>query len=407
MPLPDEQGVPCIVRVYSNTVELKTTDVVEIVGILCMDPRLASVFDDDTDETTDITEKKELQAHEPPASLVPRLHSLVVRRLEHNNPKLPPKVDSDNYKKAITNLMVDACSLRLELLSILEHALLGDRLAAEYLLCQLISGVYARVDVLPLGKLSVNISRCPSWPRYCKFLYHLISQLTTQSVYLEMSIENMNCATLIPKKDYAQNRVTAGMLQLANGTTLVVDETALEQGQLNPQGVSNVKALADVIKWQRVDYDFQWHPIPVHSDINVLTLSEGESLLPKDVHVPLTTTQHQDLDVAAHFSKLDSRLTPENLEKLRCYISACRLMEYSVSDETQKIIQDDFVETRQSNPNNMSVEDFQTLLGLARLISLSHGVASPNVDMWRTARAMEDTRKARVAELPASNRRSL
>ena len=44
--------------------------------------------------------------------------------------------------------------------------------------------------------------------------------------------------------------------------------------------MSNVKALADVIKWQKVDYDFQWHPIPVHSDVNVVVLSEGESLLP-------------------------------------------------------------------------------------------------------------------------------
>ena len=56
----------------------------------------------------------------------------------------------------------------------------------------------------------------------------------------------------------------------------------------------------------------------------------------KDVHVPLSTTM-QDLDVATHFSKLDSRLTPQNLDKLRSYISACRLINYSVSDETQKV----------------------------------------------------------------------
>ncbi|KAK3770621.1 hypothetical protein RRG08_052961 [Elysia crispata] len=404
MPLPDEKGVPCIVRVYSGDIELKTTSVVEIVGILCMDPRLASVFDNE-DESNDITEKEELQAHEPPASLVPRLHALVIRHMEHNNPSLSPQVDSESYKKAFSDLMADVSSLRLELLSILEHALLGDRLAAEYLLCQLISGVYARVDVLPLGKLCVNFSKCPVWPRYCKFLHHLLSQLTTQSVYLDITLENMNSFTLVPKKDYNQNRVTAGMLQLGSGTVLVLNETALQQGQLNPQGVSNVKALADVIKWQRVDYDFQWHPIPVYTNVNVLVFSEGESLLPKDVHLPLLTTCH-DLDLASHFSKLDSRLTQENLDKLRSYISACRLINYSVSDETQKVIQDDFVETRQNDPNKMSVEDFQTLLVVVRLICLSHGQPSPNVAMWCTAKAMEETRKARVAELPASNRSS-
>ena len=49
--------------------------------------------------SNDMTEKEELQAHEPPASLVPRLHALVIRHIEHNNPSLPSKVDSDSYKQ--------------------------------------------------------------------------------------------------------------------------------------------------------------------------------------------------------------------------------------------------------------------------------------------------------------------
>ena len=64
-------------------------------------------------------------------------------------------------------------------------------------------------------------------------------------------------------------------------------------------GVSNVKALADVIKWQRVDYDFQWHPIPVYTNVNVLVFSEGESLLPVSAWVFLnfylkTQNNHSD-----------------------------------------------------------------------------------------------------------------
>ena len=35
----------------------------------------------------------------------------------------------------------EVCSLREELLSILEHCLLGDRLAAEYMLCYLVATV--------------------------------------------------------------------------------------------------------------------------------------------------------------------------------------------------------------------------------------------------------------------------
>ena len=51
-----------------------------------------------------------------------------------------------------------------------------------------------------------------------------------------MSIENANSWKLTPKKDYKLNRINAGMLQLGSGTNLVLDETALHQGQLNHTG---------------------------------------------------------------------------------------------------------------------------------------------------------------------------
>lgn len=47
----------------------------------------------------DVAYHEELQAHEPPPSLVPRVHALVMRRLNHNNPILPPIPTEDVYKK--------------------------------------------------------------------------------------------------------------------------------------------------------------------------------------------------------------------------------------------------------------------------------------------------------------------
>lgn len=51
-----------------------------------------------------------------------------------------------------------------------------------------------------------------------------------------MTIENMNHSRFIPHKDYAANRLVSGVLQLASNTSLVVDETQLEQGQLDTTG---------------------------------------------------------------------------------------------------------------------------------------------------------------------------
>lgn len=43
------------------------------------------------------------------------------------------------------------------------------------------------------------------------------------------------------------------------GTHLLLDETAMLPGQLQEQGIKNVKALGDAIQWQRVHYDFKYH----------------------------------------------------------------------------------------------------------------------------------------------------
>lgn len=51
-----------------------------------------------------------------------------------------------------------------------------------------------------------------------------------------MSLQNMNQVRLVPKKDYVANRLVSGALQLAKNTSLYLDETQLEQGQLDTTG---------------------------------------------------------------------------------------------------------------------------------------------------------------------------
>lgn len=45
-------------------------------------------------------------------------------------------------------------------------------------------------------------------------------------------------------------------------------------------GVRNVTALGNLISWQKVDYDFNYHQMEFPCNINVLIASEGRSLLP-------------------------------------------------------------------------------------------------------------------------------
>lgn len=57
-----------------------------------------------------------------------------------------------------------------------------------------------------------------------------------QSYYLGMTLQNMNQMRLVPKKDYVANRLVSGALQLARNTSLFLDESQLEQGQLDTTG---------------------------------------------------------------------------------------------------------------------------------------------------------------------------
>lgn len=69
--------------------------------------------------------------------------------------------------------------------------------------------------------------------------------VTLQSYYLCMSLQNMNQMRLVPKKDYVANRLVSGALQLARNTSLFLDETQLEQGQLDTTGEASRKPRGD------------------------------------------------------------------------------------------------------------------------------------------------------------------
>lgn len=78
--------------------------------------------------------------HVPPPSLVPRLHCLFFKKLDHVNPSIPLMV-LDERKEALDSILKDVISIRTELLRLLTKLLCGDRCAAEFLLMNLISKV--------------------------------------------------------------------------------------------------------------------------------------------------------------------------------------------------------------------------------------------------------------------------
>ncbi|NXX76386.1 MCMBP protein, partial [Urocolius indicus] len=415
-PLPGEKGPACLVKVYESWESFKVNDVLEVYGILSVDPVLSIVNNEERDSSTlDPMEcmdtAEEQRVHSPPASLVPRIHVILAQKLQHINPLLPACLNEEESKTCeypnltslfVSNFMSELSPVRAELLGFLTHALLGDSLAAEYLILHLISTVYARRDVLPLGKFTVNLSGCPRNSIFTEHIYRIIQQLVPASYRLQMTIENMNHSRFIPHKDYAANRLVSGVLQLASNTSLVVDETQLEQGQLDTTGVHNVKALGNLITWQKVDYDFSYHQMEFPCNINVLITSEGRSLLPSDCQVHLQP-QIIPPNMEEYMNSLLTAVLPSVLNKFRIYLSLLRLLDYSISDEVTKAVEEDFVEMRKNDPESVTADDLHRTLLVARFLSLSAGQTTLSRERWLRAKQLEALRKARLQQQKCVN----
>ncbi|XP_028844888.1 mini-chromosome maintenance complex-binding protein isoform X2 [Denticeps clupeoides] len=402
-PLPGEQGPACLVKVYEGFESYKVNDTLEVFGILSVDPALSGVNDEkEASSVLDPMETEEEQrAHSPPASLVPRLHVLHIQPLQHNNPLLPPAA-SEERRAFLSSFLSELDSVRSELLKYLTHVLLGDALAAEYLLLHLISTVYARRDVLPLGKFALNLSGCPHSCPYTERLYQILQQLVTSSYRLGMSLANMNGARLVPRKDYVANRLVSGALQLPSNACLFLDETQLEQGQLDATGVRNITALGNVISWQKVDYDFSYHQMEFPCNINVLVTSEARSLLPSDCRVHLQP-QLTPPDLEEYLGAVQAAQLPSQLNKYRTYLSVARELDYNIAEEVTKAVEDDFVDMRKDDPQSISAEDLHRLLVVSRLLSLSFGQTSLSRDTWLRAKNLEMVRMNRIQQQKCAN----
>ncbi|XP_063363784.1 mini-chromosome maintenance complex-binding protein [Cydia amplana] len=386
-PLPDVPSQSCIVKVYTEDNQLKLNEMIEVVGFLSVDPALSGEFQPETDPLINPQGENEAEAItlNPPPSLVPRLHAVCVRKLEHCNPLVEGEFDQNTVLK-------EANTAREHLLKALTELLLGDKLAAEYLICHLIACIYLRRETLTLGSFCLNLSNLPTrrYPHYARQLYDIIKQFLTKSYYLPLTVDNMNTMTLLPKKDYDCNRLTSGILQLSKHTHLVLDETLMEQGRLAAAGARNVAALASLINTHKLKYDFKYYQMEFESDVAVLILSEGKSLLPSDYHVPLRPEESSLEMFDAIVEAATYYLKEEIMNLIRAYLTNLKLVKYTITEDL-KFVEDDFIEMRRNSTTDAPVtaDDLHRLLVLARLVSLSRGHDTLNKQCWDIAKAME------------------
>ncbi|XP_035892670.1 mini-chromosome maintenance complex-binding protein [Anopheles stephensi] len=385
-PIAERPGKACLVKLYSNYDDWTLNTVIEVVGFLSVDPAL-----DGTGDSTGMEEfaddLSEHQATHPPPSLIPRLHAISVRKLAHTNPLLL-ELQRDDAAGSETTYK--------DLHNLFTQCLFGDGIAADYLLCHLVSSVYIRDEVECRGQFCLNLSNIPAdaLPDYTRSLYELLELLLPASHYLPMTLDNMNTVQFVPKKDYATNKLTSGLLQLAPHTHLVLDETRLQAGKLESAGVDAVKQVAHLIKSQRLQCNFQYYQLDFNADVPVLVLSEGRSMLPSNCYLPIVP----DLDAIELIEETVKAgrhyITPK-LDEMRRYLTAARIREFDMKTLDPTVVQDDFVRMRTEN-GAITMDDLHALFVLARLLGLSRGRTTLLREDWERAKVLERERRNRI-----------
>ncbi|KFD61423.1 hypothetical protein M514_06004 [Trichuris suis] len=244
-------------QVYDDWKDIRLNDVIELVGI----------YYENNGTSNDDAQLGIASS--------PCLHVVAYRKLVIDHPSY---CHYDAVTEELLKSHVDLPSTRQAVLSAFADVLYGDELAAEYLLCHLLSSVRHRVGTLPVGNMTLNLYKADN--DLSDNLDALLKQLLTKVLYLPLQLDMLNSETLVPRKNYETDVLTAGRLQLPNGTVILIDENKLQEGPLNENGLKNIVALRSIIQWQNVSYDFNWQAVSIETNINMLAISAGKSMLP-------------------------------------------------------------------------------------------------------------------------------
>ncbi|KAI7818852.1 hypothetical protein BC939DRAFT_276283 [Gamsiella multidivaricata] len=204
---------------------------------------------------------------------------------------------------------------------------------------------------------------------------------------IPMNLENLNNSFFFPRGD---EQLLSGVLQVTRGTAMILDETVMEEGTLLDKGLKNLKAVSDVSLYQTLNYVFPFNVLEFQTDISLLIVSHGNSLVPVDCAVTLKSESSVELL---------TELTQEQFASFRKYISIFRLTEYTLPEEMAKEIETEFMEQRKAataagtsliTPNELAFR-----ISLARLVALSKGEQTLTKQSWDHAVSLSEQIKDR------------
>jgi len=341
----------------------------------------------------------------------------------------------------------DLVATRAEIICRFAHDLFGgDVVAAEWLLVHLVSSIFHRSPGFTVGSLPLNMTFPKETTEAAKAagvtlatasqVHDYLSNVLPRTLLLPLSISFLNSTVFTPVMSDS-NGLQAGMLQLARGTQLIVDETGLSSGTLKGNGVLNVQALKSIVshgklpvgvpasvsaegevaegeapKEAKPELVLGWMETDVDANVLIYGDSAKSGILPVDCVVPVQI----DTDPSHALNAMSISNDGSFEQRARDYFAKVKELSYATDDMSQFIVTDFSVSrefSRRSVGDALTLPDYEAikrlmateedlahLCNVARWMTVSFGgdkVATLTKDHWLRTKQLELHRRRRVA----------
>ncbi|KAF9435518.1 hypothetical protein BGZ76_006123 [Entomortierella beljakovae] len=377
-PFPGVDHFAAVLKSHSSDTSIGVTDMVEVVGVLGTSDKITTGDSFGFHEESDSSPK------------IPTVHVILAHKVEdHGHPELSlnghPEETDQKY------ILQEAQTIRKDLIQYIASALHGDNFAAELVLLHFLARIHSRPNGTVLGKFSLNLRDTSDKPSVSQDIAKVMTSILPKVCSIPMSLEYLNENFFFPRGD---EHLSSGILQVTRGTAMMLDETALDEGTLIDKGLNNLKAIADISQYQTLNYVFPYNNLEFQTDISLLIVSNGNSLVPVDCAISLQSELLEDTTLLEP--------TEEQLKLYRKYLSVLRLTEYSLSEDMAKEIETEFMERRRAataaGTSLITPNDLAFNISLARLVSLSRGEQTLTRQSWEQAVALSNEVKNRESK---------
>jgi hypothetical protein len=368
-PLSDSMLTACIATWIGDAPQLCLNDTVEVFGFL-RDEESGEHNDDDTEEVWG------WNALELPHGLVARLTAVSIRRFVPMHRAMSEEVVRELRQHALASLS-DVCA--------------GDALAAEYLLLSLIASVVRRHDDIPIGDVPLYLQ----YPQLSTDFFSKATQ-TLRSVVpvacVELSLKS-DGDRLTPRMDHQRNILVSGALQVAAGTTVLV----------NPHGAPPSESLnermLELIHRQAMKVDYVYSTARVVTSTHVIVAAECP---PTDFDIPAI---HVSCVVKVLPGTSSSPLTDDHHASIRSYLEMSRAQLEHLRNEDDGLasrMANEMAEAAQRHPTRFNRDalihnnTFSAIAALTRARAASFGSPTPRYEDFAAVMALEASRCDRI-----------